>query len=584
MSRSDAARTSSDGAAQTTQPARQSSDGAEVDARDDDAGVDREQMANVGLHAPLRVGQTEPLSAISGLYGPDRSALQFYGADLGFTVKQADRLWILFGDSWVNPLVRKIDVNANQDADDALGFIDLTRYPTGMAVEQAVRDHPAPGGMFAWQSLEPRVEVVVNDAGIATPLRQVRDGVMLTSGAALTPSTGFVNPDPGERGGLFAIFFRNAPVECASNTCHGGLTCDDGLGVCVANGGQRTDTSVPCVLGLPARAGCDQCQAVPGAGLCVDTRSSVYDQSVPRGRTAAVAMTHEVGNLVKGSERLFATQAWATQRFVVAAASSVRDFSAERRHGAGNDYRTAEGETPNPDHEGVFIFGRPQFGGVGRAGRDLQLYLAWVPMPSYAEDGHFEWQPRYYAGQDDQGRPQFASLEFDAEPLDLNVNEAGVQPEERIDVIGHFSVAYLPSHQRWIMLYGGGAQALYTELVYGDDTDLLDTSTIGPIHVRFAEHPWGPWTDPETFLDPGDALTLTGQYAPGGILRSERCQTEGCVRGEPILFEDGGVYAPNIIEPWLSPKPGGIDIYWHVSNWNPYEVVLMKTSLIEVQP
>jgi hypothetical protein len=43
--------------------------------------------------------------------------------------------------------------------------------------------------------------------------------------------------------------------------------------------------------------------------------------------------------------------------------------------------------------------------------------------------------------------------------------------------------------------------------------------------------------------------------------------------------ENGGVYSPHIIEPWLQPQADGVDVFWHISNWNPYEVILLKTVI-----
>jgi hypothetical protein len=529
---------------------------------------------------PLVVSEPRPLAAVAGRYGPNRSALQFYSGDLGWTFRDHDRLWIMFGDSWVDPLIRTIDVASNQPADDGIGYVSLTDYPDGATVEQFIRAHPAAPGAFPWQADPPNITLAVNSgSGVATPLRQVRDGMSLSSGAGLTPLVGFSNQRSDQSAGVFGIFLRNAPVECAAGMCAGGLSCDAGLGVCVKSGQKRDDLSIPCVLGSASTSDCEQCQPVAGNGLCVDTQSSLYDPDVARGRSGSVAMTQEVGNMVRGSDHLFATQAWNTQRFFNLTARTVRDFDAARAKGKGDDYRAADGG--NPEREGVFLFGRPHFGGIHKQHRDAELYLAWVPMPSYAQDGHFAWNPRFYAGQDADGKPRFVEREFDSVPLDLDAAQSGNQPEEPIDVVGHTTVAYLASIERWIMLYGGNLQTLYAGLIYGEDAPLIDTTTLGPVYVRYAVHPWGPWTAPEPFARPGDPTALTGLYAPGSILRSTTCSASDCVSPEITLTnENGWLYAPHIIEPWVQPRDGGmIDIYWHVSTWNPYQLILMKSTV-----
>jgi hypothetical protein len=55
--------------------------------------------------------------------------------------------------------------------------------------------------------------------------------------------------------------------------------------------------------------------------------------------------------------------------------------------------------------------------------------------------------------------------------------------------------------------------------------------------------------------------------------------------GDPI----GRLYAPNIIEEWtedvssklpdLAQGEHAVELYWNVSTWNPYQVVLFKTQL-----
>jgi hypothetical protein len=39
-------------------------------------------------------------------------------------------------------------------------------------------------------------------------------------------------------------------------------------------------------------------------------------------------------------------------------------------------------------------------------------------------------------------------------------------------------------------------------------------------------------------------------------------------------------YAPNVIDAWTRPDgTGGVDVFWNVSTWNPYAVVLVRTNL-----
>ena len=45
-------------------------------------------------------------------------------------------------------------------------------------------------------------------------------------------------------------------------------------------------------------------------------------------------------------------------------------------------------------------------------------------------------------------------------------------------------------------------------------------------------------------------------------------------------FDNGFLYAPNIIDPYTElDGTGGMNLYWHVSIWNPYAVWYLKTNL-----
>lgn len=47
----------------------------------------------------------------------------------------------------------------------------------------------------------------------------------------------------------------------------------------------------------------------------------------------------------------------------------------------------------------------------------------------------------------------------------------------------------------------------------------------------------------------------------------------------PELQTDAGIlYGSNIIDPYTERNPhGGLDVFWLVSTWNPYTVLLMKS-------
>lgn len=493
----------------------------------------------------------------------------FTGADLGWTFAHRDKLWVMFGDSWwIDP------VNAASLPDDALGQISLTDFPDGPAVDAFVAAHPAGPGQPAWRAAGPTMPVFVHPGAGFAPVISERDGQKLPSGIGNTPVTGFSNGRDDAAEGVFAQFYNFAPVECAAGRCADGFECDPQLGR-----DALTNFNPPCVVGSSP-----SCQ--PGPGLCQDRQISLYNANAPVGRTMSVVLRHSVAMTTPDSPLRWSGQAFDTARFSNATSRTVTDFDPSRALGTGNDYTPARGN--DLPHAGVFVWGRPSFGGVGIEGRDSQLYLMWAPLPAADAERHFSWQPQYFTGLDPVGRPQLSARQSDARPLDLDAETPGDQPTEVRDVIGQMAVAWLPSLSRWVMIYGGEGADMFGDPVLGADTTKIRHDPDGSLFIRFAEQPWGPWTPPRAFLQAGDKspnAVARGLYAPGGVLAHNNCLGADCARYDPAYLLDVGrsnngiLYGPNIIDPWTTAHDDGqLDVYWFVSTWNPYQVLLMKTT------
>ncbi|HKP60647.1 MAG TPA: hypothetical protein VJV78_28160 [Polyangiales bacterium] len=501
------------------------------------------------------------------------------GADLGWTFAHKDKLWVMFGDSWwIDP------VNAASLPDDALGQISLTDFPDGASVDAFVQAHPAPSGQPAWRAAGPTMEVALRPwrgTGFA-PVISERDGRQLPSGIGLVPISAFSNGRDDAAEGMFAIFFHHEFVECVEGRCNDGFECDPGLSISTPGAPAEAITGLrpSCIVGSSL-----SCR--PGPGLCQDRSSSVYDASSDMGRTQAIVVRHGVGVTTPAQPVRWKTRPWETQRFFNATSRTVSDFDPARADGGGNDYTPARGNSL--PRSGVFLWGRPQFGGVGAEGRDAQLYLAWVPMPQPDADAQFDWRPQYFTGLDGAGQPQFSQREVDAHPLDLDASTAGEQPEEARDFVGQMGISWVPGLQHWVMFYGGSAAPMFANAIFGADIDKVRADPLGSLFVRFAEQPWGPWTAPRMLMAAGDARSGAQpieQYAPGGILAHDNCRAPDCARYDPAYLLDwpnndnGTLYGPNIIDVWTSQRdPDTTDLYWFLSTWNPYQVVLVRTSL-----
>lgn len=516
--------------------------------------------------------ETHALAAQVGLYATPApgQAGALTGADLGWTFAHRDELWVMFGDSWwIDP------VNAASLPDDALGRISLRDFPDGASVDAFVRDHPAPRGQPAWRAAGPTMPVVMRAPGLGfAPIIPERAGQPVPSGVGFVPVTGFSNgrDDAGE--GVFAIFFSFEHVACVDGRCENGLECDPELGVAAL---ERFNP--PCVVGsTPA------CQR--GAGFCQDRTSSIYDANSEVARTMSLALRQDVGATTPADPVHFKTQPWVTQRFMNATSRTVTDFDAARGESGGNDYTPARGNSW--PRSGVFVWGRPHFGGIGAEGRDAQLYLLWVPMPQLDAQQHFEWRPQYFAGLDPAGVPQFSAREVDARPLDLDATTPGEQPEEVRDGIGQMSVSWIPSLERFVMFYGGEASPMFANPIFGSDIDKVRHDAGGSLFARYARHPWGPWTPPQPLMAAGDVSSgaeAIEQYGPGGILAHDNCRGVDCARYDPVYLLDwpnnnnGVLYGPSIIDAWTTARGQATDVYWFVSTWNPYQVVLMRTTM-----
>jgi hypothetical protein len=188
------------------------------------------------------------------------------------------------------------------------------------------------------------------------------------------------------------------------------------------------------------------------------------------------------------------------------------------------------------------------------------------------------------------------------------------------------------------MLYGGDAPAfLVTPPAGGAATHPTHLQpSPGAIHLRSAAHPWGratahdpeghAWSSPEPALtrrqaarylacgegggaelpgcdeepDPDGPIEMAaglGRLAGAPGSQSVLGTTARCLAGEAVMSVQaelsgnpiGRMYAPNVIEEWtrdvtgalpgLAPGERAAEIYWNVSTWSPYQVVLVKTVL-----
>jgi hypothetical protein len=479
-----------------------------------------------------------------------QQTIGLHGSDLGWSFVHRGNLHFLFGDSWSDERATPVDTMN----DDLEGRIALADFPSGAAVDRWLQAHPPASGELDWQAGAPPITFPLDVDGRVAPVRLRRNDTALSTALGRTPVGGFSNGTDA-----FAIFHRWVPVQCSggeSPACADGYACDPGLGALL---GRTTDLPLVCVIGEIG------CTAFPGGGLCQDRSSSVYSES-RLGRIQGVVLEDELGNADRVAANLYRTRAWHTQKFRNPAVRTVADFDPGRAHGEGNVYTAATGEGMR---EKVFFWGRPAFGSPAAHGGNAKLYFMVLDMPSYSQTGDLELSTHYFTGLQ-YGVPQFSDRAVDAKPLDLS--HPGPDPTvETWDFVGQMSVTWIESLGKWVMFYGGSIPEVAIPIIIGLEAG-LELDPEGAIQMRYADHPWGPWSAP----------TPAVRAAESGILRDPSCTSAQCPPHEAHYAADevGVLYAPSIIEPWTQAQDdGSVDVHWLVSTWDPYQVVLMKSRV-----
>jgi hypothetical protein len=497
----------------------------------------------------------EILGRFTGERSPQQpSNIQLYGTDLGWTFEHDGVVQVLFGDSW--PTSSSLCEALSEGLpthDDTQGLLPL-EYTGGVPPVTFATRPDSPDQFRA-------IEVF-------------RDSVLLPSGQNAAAMTAW--SDGTQAIGLFQ---QKAYVACspsadgAAPTCPEPFTCVEQIGQC-----QPSAFGVPLNCDLAAQSGCLQdqtCEAV-APGFCVDPTSSALDatQRVPLELELSVPRLDE-------PTRYDSKFTFRSSKFLNPASRTVRRLS---RYTGWNDYR--------PGYDSLLMWGRPGF--VSDERNNLQLYLLSHDLPLATDaQGKFVFRPRYFAGLDRFGRPTWSRAQEDAAPLALDGQVNG-DPTEVLTDINQMSISWLGEPiNRWLMLYGGG-----TPLDPNGPTTTEHAGVPGgSIAVRYAKHPWGPWSPPEPHLMPGDPSTPLALYGPGGWLYHPACVDAGgltCERTDPSRFlhlldpncaapqpetDYGVLYGPNIIDAYTTRSSSDtLEVYWNVSTWNPYVTLFVHST------
>ncbi len=191
---------------------------------------------------------------------------------------------------------------------------------------------------------------------------------------------------------------------------------------------------------------------------------------------------------------------------------------------------------PQNKGTGLVMFGSGPY-------RKSNVRLAFQP----AEHIESRTSIRYFAGLDRSGQPIWSSQEEKAEPL-FN------QP-----CVGELSVSYNRFIRKWIMLYNGGGNWR-------------------GINMRTADQPWGPWSEPQIVFHPwSDNGYCHFMHTSWEFKKCDSVHDPG---RENVW---GGEYGPYQFGDLAVGDDSTTTIYFTMSTWNPYTVVLMKATLQKVR-
>lgn len=186
---------------------------------------------------------------------------------------------------------------------------------------------------------------------------------------------------------------------------------------------------------------------------------------------------------------------------------------------------------PENTGEGLIIFGSGRY-------RQSDVYLAYQPAAEIENPNAL----RYFAGIDDVGTPLWMPDERDAVPL---IEHA---------CVGELSASYNEFIDKWILLY--------------------NCSDPRGINMRTADAPSGPWTQSQIIFHPWDDDGYC--HFMHASWQDRNCDSVH----DPGRENDwGGEYGPYQFEHLATGDDQATTIYFTMSTWNPYTVVLMKAGL-----
>jgi hypothetical protein len=580
--------------------------------------------------------------ALCALVGPNSDTPGIYGTDLGHTVTDptdSNSIDMLFGDTWSKrgsckyPMLQSDDLQASlplqRPSDLSDGRFDETNAPATRAcrtLEVPVKDAR---DATTWDRI--RLFSKPDAATTDTPI---------DTGALRTPVAAF--SDGEHVFAMYArndFAYCKTTSECVGGTA---CTTDPGyagkrLGACTrvhASGDDAVPTYCRDVTDCDPGMQC----GTTTRGVCVATNP--FELRTPAGNLTP-SWYRDDPRLGIARVMYLAARIWPdrpadyavvdrfiTNRFVNVATRTVRNFDPD--HPERNDYR--------PGSQTLLMWGRAQYFALGGV-QHLPFFLYASLGDLHGDPKRVRFRPHFFAGYSNSGAPTWSERESDALPIygtETRRNataRGGVEwAEPEFDYVNQMAVSYVAPLGRFVMLYGGDVPAFgVRDPNNGSVPDPVNRAPVaGAIHLRTATAPWGrptlaaradaAWSSPLPILTrtemapylscgtggdkelPGcmkdpTAVDPVSKEKPSTSLAGSLGVAASCAAGQLALSAQNGIsgnpigrmYGANIIDEWTTDVTAttrglrngdrAAGVYWNVSTWNPYQVVMIETEL-----
>ena len=193
----------------------------------------------------------------------------------------------------------------------------------------------------------------------------------------------------------------------------------------------------------------------------------------------------------------------------------------------------------------VYLWGEGKY-------RASDIYFASVPASNFETGAG----TLYFTGLTN-GQPSWSSFESNAVPVVVDNPTNGLPWPKDFPTVGNISVIYESTLGLWLMTYDGGRQK---------------PSTTG-VYFSYAPAPWGPWSTNQLIFN------ARRDGGAGSFIRSGTNGPAGpTIGGADPITTDGGTYAPYLLERFTRVTGNRLRLYYTLSTWNPYTVVLMQSD------